>query len=75
MTDNVNHPDHYNQGDIECIDAMKAAMSEEQFKGYLRGCAMKYLWRFDNKGSPVEDLRKAKWYLEKLIEELEDGNR
>lgn len=71
MTDNVNHPDHYNQGDIECIDAMKAAMSEEQFKGYLRGCAMKYLWRFDNKGNPIEDLHKAKWYLERLIEELQ----
>tara|TARA_R110000751_G_scaffold100602_4_gene194559 strand:+ start:5773 stop:6087 length:315 start_codon:yes stop_codon:yes gene_type:complete len=71
VVDNVNNPDHYNSGDIECIDAIKASMSNEAFKGYLKGNAMKYLWRYDYKGKPVEDLKKAQWYLARLTEEIE----
>jgi len=66
--DNVNHPDHYTTGDIECIDAIKASMTPEQFKGYLKGNSMKYIWRYENKGKAYEDLLKAEWYLKKLIE-------
>ena len=67
--DPVNKPDHYNVGSIEAIEAIKASMHPQEFKGYLKGNIMKYLWRYDYKGKPVEDLRKARWYLEKLIEE------
>lgn len=69
--DVVNHPSHYTQGDIECIDAIKAALGEEQYEGYLRGACIKYLWRYEEKGG-LESVRKAQWYLNKLISELED---
>lgn len=69
MSDPVNHPSHYTSGSIECIDAIESATGDA-FKGYLRGNAIKYLWRYDKKGKEVEDLRKAVWYTEKLIEVL-----
>ena len=68
--DNVNHPSHYTQGAVECIDALKASMTKEEFIGYLKGCQMKYVWRYRMKGG-VEDLRKARWYLDRLISEVE----
>ena len=68
--DNVNHPAHYTQGGIECIDAIEASMSPEEFRGYLKGCQMKYLWRYRMKGG-LEDLQKARWYLDKLISKVE----
>jgi len=68
--DIVNKPDHYNKGAIEAIEAIKASMPEHEFKGYLKGNALKYLWRYDYKGKPVEDLRKCKWYIERLIKEI-----
>ena len=58
------------QGGIECIDAIKASMSGEEFRGYLKGNALKYLWRYQDKGNPAQDLAKAKWYLEKLEKEV-----
>tara|TARA_R110001592_G_scaffold18362_3_gene76338 strand:- start:4955 stop:5200 length:246 start_codon:yes stop_codon:yes gene_type:complete len=70
--DDVNYPQHYNEGGIEAIDAIKASMSSLEFKGYLKGNALKYMWRYTYKDKPVEDLRKAKWYLEKLIESNEN---
>lgn len=73
MTDNVTHPAHYTSGGIECIDAMKSALTPDEFRGYLRGNAVKYLWRYDRKGKPVEDLRKAAWYLDRLTDEMEVG--
>ena len=45
-------------------------MSNEEFQGYLKGAALKYLWRYKYKQAPVEDLRKAKWYLDKLLKEV-----
>ena len=68
--DVVNSPEHYRQGGIEAIDAIKASMTREEFKGYLKGNAQKYLWRYRHKGKPAEDLRKAKWYLDRLLVEL-----
>lgn len=65
--DNVNNPKHYTGNGIECIDAMQAMLTPEQFIGYLRGNAFKYSWRYNNKGG-VEYLKKAQWYLNKLIE-------
>ena len=65
--DKVN-PLHYKKGDIECIDAIRAAtVGKSGFEGYLVGNVIKYLWRFEDKGG-VEDLKKASWYLNKLIE-------
>ena len=64
---------HYCAGDIECIDAIRSALGPEQFAGYCRGNAMKYLWRYPLKGTPVADLRKARTYLDWLIESLEEG--
>ena len=64
-TDMVNHPAHY-QGDIECIDAIEASMSKEAFAGHCKACAIKYLWRYQQKGG-VESLQKAQWYLSRLI--------
>ncbi|UQY45045.1 DUF3310 domain-containing protein [Mixta hanseatica] len=71
MTDNVNHPSHYTTGGIECIDAMKASMNSEAFCGYLKGNIQKYLWRYEKKLAPAEDLKKARWYLDRLITEVE----
>ena len=68
--DEVNHPDHYNTGKVECIEAIKASMSAEEFKGYLKGNTLKYLWRYNYKGKPKQDLEKAQWYLNKLIGEV-----
>lgn len=65
--DVVNSPEHYRQGGIEAIEAIAASMTREEYKGYLKGNCMKYLWRYRNKGKPAEDLRKAKWYLDRLI--------
>lgn len=67
-SDDVNHPKHYTNGDIECIDAIESSMSSDSFAGYLKGNVLKYLWRYQLKKNPVEDLEKAKWYLEKLID-------
>ena len=68
--DMVNHPAHYTQGAVECIEAIKASMTAQQFLGYLKGNAMKYMWRFQFKGG-VEDLKKARWYLDRLITEVD----
>mgnify|MGYP003125740736 FL=1 len=69
VVDMVNNPPHYNQAGIECIQAISAA-TDKGFKYYLQGNVMKYLWRFDYKDKPLEDLQKAKWYLDRLIEEV-----
>ena len=71
MADKVNHPEHYNQGTIECIDAIEAMLSHEEFVGYLRGNSLKYRWRFRYKNG-IEDLRKSEWYERRLLKILED---
>ena len=70
QVDPVEQPDHYNKGAIEAIEAIKASMPKQEFNGYLKGNALKYLWRYDYKGKPVEDLRKCRWYIDRLIKEL-----
>ena len=68
MTDLVNHPPHYanSPAGIECIEAIEASMSLQEFKGFLKGNVQKYIWRYAQKNG-AEDLKKAKWYLERLI--------
>lgn len=61
---------HYNQGGIECIDALRSAMTPEELKGFLKGNIIKYLWRVNHKGNPKLDAEKARWYLDQLIGEL-----
>ena len=66
--DLVNHPSHYTDGGgIECIEAIEASLSEEEFRGYCKGNIQKYIWRERMKGG-VESLKKAAWYLDRLIE-------
>lgn len=65
--DGVRNPSHYTQQDIECLDAIKASMGTYDYKGYLKGNVIKYLWRFENKNG-LEDLCKADYYLELLTD-------
>jgi len=65
--DPVNHPAHYTNGEIECIDAIKSSMDILAFRGFLKGNVIKYMWRYENKNK-IEDLKKAQWYLDRLIE-------
>ena len=64
--DNVNSPDHYNFGKIECIDYLEDNL-KQGFAFYLDGNIKKYLHRWQYKDNPLEDLQKARWYLDKLI--------
>lgn len=65
--DVVNSPPHYKTGGIEAIEGIEASMGPEAYAGYLKGNIMKYMWRYERKGKPVEDLKKAQWYLGRLI--------
>ena len=66
MKDNIN-PDHYKQGKIECIDALEAAtVNKTGIEAVCTANVIKYLWRYETKGG-LEDIKKAKWYLERLI--------
>lgn len=69
MSDNVNHPNHY-QGDIETIDYIKDKLTDEEFRGFVKGNVLKYVSREGLKNGD-EDLKKSNWYLNKLIEVLE----
>jgi hypothetical protein len=64
--DLVNHPPHYTDGSIECIDAIEAQLTPEEWRGYLKGSIAKYNWRERHKGG-TESLRKARFYLDRLI--------
>lgn len=68
--DPVNHPSHYASGAIECIDAIEASMTPEEFQGYCNGNVKKYTWRWRNKNG-LEDLKKAEFYLKRLIQSVE----
>ena len=71
--DLVNNPTHYNRHGIECIQAIRAALSDEQFRGACKANVIKYIWR-ENYKNQDEDLKKALWYLNKLVSELADEN-
>lgn len=74
MNDIVNHPQHYTHGGIETIDYLQAKMTQEQFEGYLLGNILKYVSRYPHKNG-VEDLKKAEWYIDKLIGVIEDEKK
>ncbi len=67
MTDMVNSPPHNNTGNVECIVAIQESMTPDAFKGYLKGNVLKYMWRYEYKNG-TQDLEKAQWYLNKLVE-------
>lgn len=67
--DEVNNPSHYASGDIECIDAIRASMTQEEFLGYCKGNVIKYNWRWRDKGGK-QSLEEAQWYQARMIEEL-----
>lgn len=71
--DQVNHPSHYTDGGIECIEAIEAQLTAEEYQGYLRGNCVKYLWRWRHKGGKT-DLAKAQWYLDRLLTFTEAQN-
>jgi hypothetical protein len=66
MTDNINHPPHYNHGKIEAIEVI-----EDWKLGFNDGNAVKYISRHRHKGTPLDDLKKARWYLDREIGRLE----
>jgi hypothetical protein len=70
MSDLVNQPDHYRQGGIECIDAIQAALTPDEFRGYCKGNVLKYVWRERHKGN-AQSLKKARWYLDRLLGTME----
>lgn len=69
--DLVNRPPHYRQGKIECIDAIEGMLTKAEYQGMLKGNILKYLWRENYKGR-LESLKKAQWYLNKLVESHEN---
>lgn len=70
--DLVSSPSHYTHSEqgIECIEAIQASMSLDEYLGYLKGNVLKYIWRYRYKGNPIQDLQKARWYLDRMICEL-----
>lgn len=65
-SDGINHPAHYNAGKIECIDAIEAALTPEEYRGFLKGNVLKYTWRERQKEGD-KAMGKARWYLDRLL--------
>ena len=70
---NVDHPSHYNHGGKETIEILKDFLTEDEFKGFLKGNVLKYMHRYKFKNG-IEDLNKASWYLDKLKETESENN-
>ena len=68
----VNHPDHYNQGGIECFDVIKAFHGQDAFEGFCAGNVLKYVMRYKHKDNPKQDLEKARVYLNEIIKLYEN---
>ena len=66
QSDSVNHPSHYKQGNIECIDAMRQQFTKEEVVAFCKLNAFKYLWRSNHKGTHQQDIDKAEWYLNQI---------
>ena len=71
MSDSINHPEHYTQGKVECIEAIEAALDPVGFIDFLRGQVIKYIWRGPLKRNDLEDYKKAQFYLNRLIKHME----
>lgn len=73
MEEKVNHPSHYNSSKMETIDVLLNTLTFEEYKGFLKGNIIKYLCRYEHKNG-IEDLEKAKWYIQRLIEDQKKKN-
>ena len=69
--DNVNHPGHYTSGKIEVIKIIEDQLTSEEYRGYIKGQVIKYITRERYKNG-LEDLKKARWYLDRLIKKMEN---
>jgi len=67
LVDDVNYPSHYTDGGIECIEAIEAQLTPEEYRGFLKGNVAKYVWREKHKGG-IQSLQKAQWYLTRLVD-------
>ena len=67
----ITSPKHYTEGPIECIDAINGMTDQNPENAYHRGSILKYLWRCFDKGDALNDLKKARWFINDLIERLE----
>lgn len=65
--DIVNSPDHYTSGQVECIDAIQSALTTDEYRGYLKGNILKYIWRERLKNG-AQDVQKSVWYSTELIQ-------
>ena len=68
----VTRPAHYNNGQVEAIEYIKQQLCETGILDYYEGSVLKYLHRWKYKTNPIEDLKKARWYLDRLIEAVEE---
>jgi len=74
--DAVNKPAHYNLGGgVECIDYIKQVLTLDGFISYCQGNMIKYQHRHGYKGNPVQDMEKAQWYLNKMLETMKEKHR
>jgi len=73
MADDLIIPEYYTKGGMDVLNIMRLKFSKEQVKGFLIGCVLKYIFRYQNKNGK-EDLIKIKWYIEELIKEENDNN-
>lgn len=70
----IAHPEHYNKGGIECFDVIKSFGGDVVYEGFLYGNVLKYLCRCNHKGEKLEDLKKALFYLNELVDLAEMNN-
>ena len=66
VNDEVNHPTHYTAGQVECIEALRAALTEDEFRGYCKGNMIKYIWRERHKQGNTS-IEKALWYGKEML--------
>lgn len=71
MGDPVNRPAHYTSADIECIDAIRAAVGDDGFQAYCQASVIKYVWRAHRKDNFAQDVAKAQWYTTMLLHTLD----
>ena len=70
----IDCPDHYTSGEIECIDAIRSALTHEELIGYLRGQIFRYNWRLNMKDTPLKNAGKANQYMIRLVSEVQEDN-
>lgn len=73
MADNVNHPGHYTTGKYECIDYIEDKLTDDEFRGYIKGNVLKYITRESHKNGD-EDILKAQFYLNRLCKKIKGAD-